>query len=200
MFIGFNIGFFPMHILGLAGMPRRIYTYAEGLGWGSLNLIVTLGSYLFAIGVLMFVVNVFVSLKRGQRAGDNPWDGASLEWSTSSPPPPYNFAVIPTVASRYPLWEGRLNQGDDHSSTQQGFLLDKGRETMGTTSLDAEPDVILKMPSDTYAPLLLGLALAMLFVGALLHSWWLLGGAAVVSLLASIAWLWPERSLSQIET
>ena len=200
MFIGFNVGFFPMHILGLAGMPRRIYTYAEGLGWGPLNLIVTLGSYLFAIGVLLFVVNVFVSLKRGQRAGDNPWDGASLEWSTSSPPPVYNFAVIPTVASRYPLWEGRLNQGDDRSSTQQGFLLDKGRETIGTTSLDAEPDVILKMPSNTYAPLLLGVALAVLFIGALLHSWWLLGAAVVVSLLASIAWLWPERALSQIET
>jgi cytochrome c oxidase subunit I len=200
MFIGFNVGFFPMHILGLEGMPRRIYTYADGLGWGPLNLIVTLGSYLFAIGVLLFLVNVFVSLKRGQRAGDNPWDGASLEWSTSSPPPAYNFAVIPTVASRYPLWEGRLNQGDDRSSTQQGFLLDKGRETIGTTSLDAEPDVILKMPSDTYAPLLLGVALAVLFVGALLHSWWLLGAAVVASLLASIAWLWPERALSQIET
>jgi len=108
--------------------------------------------------------------------------------------------VIPTVASRYPLWEGRLNQGEDRSSTQQGFLLDKGRETMGTTSLDAEPDVILKMPPDSYSPLLLALALAAVFIGALLHSWWLLGACLVVTLLASIAWLWPLRSLSQIET
>jgi cytochrome c oxidase subunit I len=201
MFIGFNVGFFPMHILGLAGMPRRIYTYPDGLGWGPLNLVVTLGSYLFAVGVLLFLVNVFISLKRGQRAGDNPWDAASLEWSTSSPPPVYNFAVIPTVASRYPLWEGRLDQGEDNrSSTRQGFLLDRGRETMGTTSLDAEPDVILKMPSDSYAPLLLALALAALFVGALLHSWWLLGVGVLVALLASVAWLWPRRSLSQIET
>ena len=200
MFIGFNVGFFPMHILGLAGMPRRIYTYPEGLGWGPLNLVVTLGSYVFAIGVLLFFVNVFVSLKRGKPAGNNPWDAASLEWSTSSPPPVYNFAVIPTVASRYPLWEGRLNQGEDRSSTQQGFLLDKGRETMGTTSLDAEPDVILKMPPDSYSPLLLALALAAVFIGALLHSWWLLGACLVVTLLASIAWLWPLRSLSQIET
>jgi cytochrome c oxidase subunit I len=201
MFIGFNVGFFPMHILGIAGMPRRIYTYPEYLGWGPLNLIVTLGSYLFAIGVLLFFLNVFVSLKRGKRAGDNPWDAASLEWSTSSPPPVYNFAVIPTVASRYPLWEGRLNQrDDDRSSMQEGFLLDKGRETMGTTSLDAEPDVILKMPSDAYSPLVLALALAALFIGALLHSWWLLGTTLVVILLASTAWLWPQRSLSQIET
>jgi len=200
MFIGFNVGFFPMHILGLAGMPRRIYTYADGLGWGPLNLIVTLGSYLFAIGVLLFFVNVFVSLKRGKVAGNNPWDAASLEWSTSSPPPVYNFAVIPTVASRYPLWEGRLKEGEDRSSTQEGFLLDKGRETMGTTSLDAEPDVILKMPGDTYSPLLLALGLAVFFVGALLHWWWLLGVCLVASLFASIAWLWPQRSLSQIET
>jgi cytochrome c oxidase subunit 1/cytochrome c oxidase subunit I+III len=190
-----------MHILGLAGMPRRIYTYPEYLGWGPLNLIVTLGSYLFAIGVLLFFLNVFVSLKRGKRAGDNPWDAASLEWSTSSPPPVYNFAVIPTVASRYPLWEGRLNQSDDdRSSMQEGFLLDKGRETMGTTSLDAEPDVILKMPPDAYSPLVLALALAVLFIGALLHSWWLLGASLVVILLASTSWLWPQRSLSQIET
>jgi cytochrome c oxidase subunit 1/cytochrome c oxidase subunit I+III len=201
MFIGFNVGFFPMHILGIAGMPRRIYTYPEYLGWGPLNLIVTLGSYLFAIGVLLFFLNVFVSLKRGKRAGDNPWDAASLEWSTSSPPPVYNFAVIPTVASRYPLWEGRLNQSDDdRSSMQEGFLLDKGRETMGTTSLDAEPDVILKMPPDAYSPLVLALALAVLFIGALLHSWWLLGASLVVILLASTSWLWPQRSLSQIET
>jgi len=201
MFIGFNVGFFPMHILGLAGMPRRIYTYPEGLGWGPMNLIVTLGSYLFAIGVLLFFVNVFMSLRRGKPAGDNPWDAASLEWSTSSPPPVYNFAVIPTVASRYPLWEDRLHQDEgDRSSTREGFLLDKGRETMGTTSLDAEPDVILKMPSDAYSPLLLALALAVLFVAALLHSWWLLGVCLAGTLLASIAWLWPQRSLSQIET
>jgi cytochrome c oxidase subunit I len=201
MFIGFNVGFFPMHILGLAGMPRRIYTYPEGLGWGPMNLIVTLGSYLFAIGVLLFFVNVFMSLRRGKPAGDNPWDAASLEWSTSSPPPVYNFAVIPTVASRYPLWEDRLHQDEgDRSSTREGFLLDKGRETMGTTSLDAEPDVILKMPSDAYSPLLLAVALAVLFVAALLHSWWLLGVCLVGTLLASIAWLWPQRSLSQIET
>jgi cytochrome c oxidase subunit I len=204
MFIGFNVGFFPMHILGLAGMPRRIYTYPDGLGWDTLNLIVTLGSYVFAVGVLLTIVNVFTSLKRGKPSGNNPWDAASLEWSVSSPPPAYNFAVIPTVASRYPLWENRLknrdNPGDNASNTEQGFLLDEGRETIGTTSLDAEPDVILKMPGDTYAPLILALALTALFVGALLLAWWLIFIGLAVSVLAAIMWLWPERSLSQIET
>ena len=199
MFIGFNVGFFPMHILGLAGMPRRIYTYPAGLGWGSWNLVVTLGSYLFAIGILLFLINVYISFRRGKPAGDNPWDAATLEWSTSSPPPPYNFEVIPTVGSRYPLWEKRLRD-DTGSSPKEGFLLDHGRETIGTTCLDAEPDVILKMPGDTYSPLLLAIGLAVVFFGALIHAWWLLGVGALATLIAMIVWLWPRRSLVQIET
>lgn len=199
MFIGFNVGFFPMHIVGLLGMPRRIYTYPEGLGWGPMNMVITLGSYVFALGILLFLINVAMSLKRGERAGDNPWDGPSLEWATASPPPPYNFAVIPTVASRYPLWEGRLNEGPERTSVTQGFLLDKGRETLGTTVLDAQPDVILKMPGDSYSPLLLALALMALFLGLLVHSWWVVGTGLAITVIASIVWLWPKRSLSQIE-
>jgi cytochrome c oxidase subunit 1/cytochrome c oxidase subunit I+III len=201
MFIGFNVGFFPMHILGLAGMPRRVYTYPSGLGWGSWNMVATLGSYLFAIGIAMFLVNVWISLKRGKAAGRNPWGAPSLEWSTSSPPPVYNFAVIPTVASRYPLWEGYMDDDEDTggSTIHEGLLLDHGRETIGTTMLDAEPAVILKMPGDTYTPLLLALALTLLFVGLLAQAWWAVGAGVLLTLLATIAWLWPQRKLSQIE-
>ncbi|MBV9758225.1 MAG: cbb3-type cytochrome c oxidase subunit I, partial [Alphaproteobacteria bacterium] len=110
MFIGFNLGFFPMHIVGLLGMPRRIYTYPAGFGWHALNLIITVGAFLLALGILLFLVNVVVSLRRGGIAGPNPWDAPSLEWATPSPPPPYNFAVIPSVASRHPLWEKRLQE------------------------------------------------------------------------------------------
>jgi cytochrome c oxidase subunit 1/cytochrome c oxidase subunit I+III len=200
MFSGFNVAFFPMHILGLLGMPRRIYTYASGLGWGTTNLIVTIGAFVFASGILLFFINIFLSLKRGEPASANPWDAASLEWSTSSPPPAYNFAVIPIVASRYPLWEDRMDEGADRSSVGAGMLLDRGRETIGTTLLDAEPDVILKMPGDSYAPLLLALAMTAAFVALLLHSRWGFGIAAVVTVLTSIGWLWPERALMQIET
>jgi len=200
MFVGFNIGFFPMHVLGLAGMPRRVYTYARGLGWGSWNMVATLGSYLFAIGILLFLINVWISLKRGKIAGNNPWDAPSLEWSTSSPPPPYNFAVIPMVASRYPLWENYMDdEGIRRSSIHEGLLLDHGRETIGTTALDAEPAVILKMPGDSFAPLILAIGLAVLFAGLLLQTWWIAGLAAAVTFFASVAWLWPQRSLSQIE-
>ncbi|MGB7260343.1 MAG: cbb3-type cytochrome c oxidase subunit I, partial [Pseudolabrys sp.] len=200
MFVGFNVGFFSMHIAGLLGMPRRIYTYPGGLGWGTINMVISLGAYLFALGVLLFLINVVMSYKRGVLAGPNPWDAPSLEWATSSPPPPYNFAVIPDVASRYPLWEGRLNEGGDRTSIDDGLLLDKGRETIGTTMLDAEPDVILKMPGDSYAPFWLAVAMTVLFVGLLVHVWWLAAVSAAITLWATIAWLWPQRSLSQIET
>ena len=197
MFIGFNVGFFPMHILGVMGMPRRVYTYPSGLGWGPINLIVTLGSYAFAIGILLFLVNVWRSLRRGEPSGSNPWDAASLEWSVSSPPPAYNFAVIPTVASRYPLWEDRLEGAAGRSQTHEGMLLDHGRETIGTTVLDAEPDVILRMPGDSLAPLLLSLAMALIFVGLLLHSWLVVAAATLGTFVAAVVWLWPEAKLGQ---
>jgi cytochrome c oxidase subunit 1/cytochrome c oxidase subunit I+III len=197
MFIGFNVGFFPMHIAGLLGMPRRIYTYPSGLGWDGVNMVITLGAYLFAFGVLLFAINVWRSLRHGERATENPWDAPSLEWATASPPPAYNFAVIPTVASRYPLWEDRLTGHEGRSSTGQGMLLDDGRETIGTSALDAVPDVILRMPGDSFAPLLLSLALAVASAGMLIHSWWLFGIATFCSTLATIAWLWPEAKLGQ---
>jgi cytochrome c oxidase subunit 1/cytochrome c oxidase subunit I+III len=197
MFIGFNVGFFPMHIAGLLGMPRRIYTYPSGLGWGTVNLVITAGAYLFALGVLLFLYNVWRSLREGELAGPNPWDGPSLEWATSSPPPPYNFAVIPSVASRHPLWEDRLQGHQGSSSTREGLLLDHGRETIGTSALDAVPDVILRMPGDSVAPLLLSIALAFVFVGMLIHSWSLFGIAMAATVVATIAWLWPEARLGQ---
>ncbi|MBV8911027.1 MAG: cbb3-type cytochrome c oxidase subunit I, partial [Gammaproteobacteria bacterium] len=110
MFAGFNIAFLPMHLTGLFGMPRRVYTYAPGMGWSVLNLITTIGAFVLALGLLLLLVNVVRSLRRGAIAGANPWDGASLEWSVPSPPPPYNFSVIPIVASRHPLWEGRIEE------------------------------------------------------------------------------------------
>jgi heme/copper-type cytochrome/quinol oxidase subunit 1 len=107
MFLGFNLAFLPMHLTGLLGMPRRVYTYNDYPGWGALNLITTAGSFVFAVGVLIFFANVLKSMRTGGQATANPWDAPTLEWSVPSPPPPYNFAVVPTVASRHPLWEAR---------------------------------------------------------------------------------------------
>ncbi len=196
-FCGFNVGFFPMHILGILGMPRRIYTYQAGLGWGTPNLVVSIGAFVFGTGILLFVINVLLSLKSGRPAGVNPWNAPSLEWSIPSPPPPYNFAVIPVVASRYPLWEDRLGEGSERSLIDTGLLLDHGRETIGTTALDAEPDAILRMPGDSLLPLLTALTTSAIFVGLLLRSPWLTLGCLLITFVACVAWLWPEPKLGQ---
>jgi cytochrome c oxidase subunit I len=103
VFIGLNLTFFPMHMLGLLGMPRRQWTYHEGLGWTVYNFIETIGAFIIALGVLIFIINLVVSFRSGARAGADPWDAWTLEWATASPPPEYNFVKTPVVRSRRPL-------------------------------------------------------------------------------------------------
>src|SRR2546421_1528931 len=105
MLIGVNLTFFSMHILGLLGMPRRIYTYPANFGWDEINLLQTIGAYMLGIAIMVFFVNLIVSLRNGKEAGDDPWDAFTLEWDTTSPPPHYNFPVVPTVRSRRPFYD-----------------------------------------------------------------------------------------------
>ena len=114
MFIGFNLTFFPMHELGLAGMPRRIADYASAAGWNDLNLLATIGGFTIAASMLPLLWNVFVSLRSGELAGDDPWEGNTLEWATSSPPPPYNFDHLPEIRSERPLFDLRHGRPADH--------------------------------------------------------------------------------------
>lgn len=199
MFVGFNLAFFPMHITGLMGMPRRVYTYSAAMGWTTLNMITTVGAFILAIGLLLFFINVVVSRKRGATAGPNPWDAPSLEWSVSSPPPPYNFAVIPSVASRHPLWEERLQEGDGQTVLDRGLLLDHHHETLAVSALDGEPDLILKMPGESYSPVLTTVCLSVLFAALVADLWWLAIAGAVATALAGIAWLWPLPEAGQRE-
>jgi heme/copper-type cytochrome/quinol oxidase subunit 1 len=199
MFVGFNLAFLPMHITGLLGMPRRVYTYGPGMGWDTLNLVTSAGSFVFAAGVLLFIINVMKSLRVGARAGANPWDAPTLEWSVPSPPPAYNFAVIPTVATRHPLWESRLGSGPGRSSIDRGMLLDTGKETIGTSALHARPDMVLEMPRDSFAPFLLALGASVLFVGLLLREAPTAVVGAVLAGLALLAWLWPRQGLRERE-
>jgi cytochrome c oxidase subunit I len=199
MFLGFNLAFLPMHLTGLLGMPRRVYTYNDYAGWHVLNLLTSIGAFVLAIGVLLFFVNVLRSLRSGVVARKNPWDAPTLEWAVSSPPPPYNFSVIPTVATRHPLWEDRLGSGDAVSSIDRGMLLDEGKETIGTSALDGVPDMVLEMPEDSFAPVLLTLGLAVLFVGLLLKTWYAVGIGGAIATVALLSWFWPRSDLRERE-
>jgi cytochrome c oxidase subunit 1 len=118
MFIGFNLTFFPMHMLGLQGMPRRIADYSSAAGWNDWNLLASIGGFIIAASMLPFLWNVFVSLRAGKAAGDDPWEANTLEWATSSPPPPYNFDRLPEIRSERPVFDarhGRLDHGESHA-------------------------------------------------------------------------------------
>ena len=114
MFVGFNLTFFPMHQLGLAGMPRRIADYASVAGWNDLNLAATIGGFTIALSMLPLLWNIFVSLRSGAPAGDDPWEGNTLEWATSSPPPPYNFDRLPEIRSERPVFDLRHGRQAGH--------------------------------------------------------------------------------------
>jgi cytochrome c oxidase subunit I+III len=185
-FAGFNVTFFPMHQLGLKGMPRRVYTYLPEMGWGWLNLLATAGGVVLAAGILLFIIDAVRSLRAGERAGDNPWEAATLEWATSSPPPAYNFARIPTVAGRDALWDKREDQ-----PVVTGVREDL-REVLVTTTLDAEPDHKVLMPDPSIWPFVTAVATTGLFVGSIFTPWAVVVGGVPVT-AALIAWFWPNR-------
>jgi len=183
VFGGFNLAFFPMHISGLLGMPRRVYTYPSDMGWGTLNLLSTIGAYVLAIGLVVVAVNIVRTYIVGAPAGDNPWGAPTLEWATTSPPPPYNFATIPIVRSEVPLWDGR--------SHPTNVTLPDGHLTAETSLLEGDPERVLHMPEESLVPLWLALALALVFVGLIIQVWWVAIVAATLAALALGAWHWP---------
>ena len=151
MFAGFNLTFFPMHILGLLGMPRRVFTYAGNQGWDTLNLISTIGAFVLSISIWIFIINVFRSLRSGQPAGNDPWDAQTLEWTTTSPAPEYNFATIPVVYTRRPFWDFKHFRDEA-----------KGMD------LQAEPggtEVAIHLPGGSYYPIVIGLGLMVVCYG-----------------------------------
>ncbi len=177
MMLGFNVTFFPMHFLGVAGMPRRMSIYPTGTGWDFWNFIATLGAFVLAGSVWLFVMNVLISWRRREPAGNDPWDGATLEWTISSPPPVYNFADIPTVTARDAFWvEKRANE----AAAKLGLPVRK------PTRVHPDPDVQrVHMPNNSWWPLIAGIAFTTVLAGFLTP--WLVGGAIPVFTLIGIA-------------
>lgn len=188
MFIGFNVAFFPMQMLGLLGMRRRVYTYEAGSGWTGLNQLATAGAFLLAVGILLSIINLFQSRRRGEPAGPDPWRADSLEWSTGSPPEHYAFAHIPTVASRHPLWDDHDEEADPRGER----ALDQGRLTLATSWLDGRPAAYSRMPEDTATPFVLALLLSSFCIALLLKSLWMAGALLLGSLATLAIWLWPK--------
>jgi cytochrome c oxidase subunit 1 len=164
MLIGFNVTFFPQHFLGIIGMPRRIYTYAPDLGWNFWNLVSTIGSFIIAVSFLIFIANVAKTMRVGATAGPDPWDGRTLEWSIASPPPVYNFALVPTVHDRDEFWLTKY--GDGHGGKPAG------RPAAAT----AQDIAAIHMPSPSYWPILLALCLAGMISGLIVSAYQIIAG------------------------
>ncbi|MEW5929033.1 MAG: cytochrome c oxidase subunit I [Gemmatimonadota bacterium] len=206
-FIGFNLAFLPMHWTGLLGMPRRVYTYLDGLGWNGLNLASTVGAYVLAAGVLMSVANLFWSLRRGAPAGNNPWTGDTLEWSVASPPPDAQFARIPVVRDRHPVWDEEWEpeslspaevEPEDDEVARQLDQLDHWpttwRGALVVSVASGRPYAITHVPGPTIVPFVMAVGMLLIFAGATVDALWLLGlGAATVG-GSVIAWFRPMES------
>ena len=210
MFIGMNVTFFPMHFLGLDGMPRRVYTFDSAMGWDLWNGVATGGAFLLGASMLIFLHNAVRSLRKGERAGNDPWDGRTLEWSISSPPPVYNFATIPTTHSRDPFWEEKYGNGGHGAPVPVAG----GSETTGAggehavdRSHDAgtpEHDVGhqeghhgIHMPGLSYYPVVIAVGLAVAGYGVIYHetfTWALAAVGAGISMIATYAWAFEPAS------
>ncbi len=202
-FAGFNATFLLMHLTGLEGMPRRVYTYLPGLGWDWLNLLSTAGTLLMGASVAIFVVNVVLSHRQGPRAEANPWSAGTLEWETSSPPQNYNFLHVPIVRGREPLWE---TDGSGESEAEEEAVLPERpfwhrdlsepgefvRESITTSIGAAEPEGKVILPAPSLWPLWLALSLAVSFLGVI----WTPTLVPVGLVLAAgclMGWHWPTR-------
>jgi len=185
MFIGFNVTFQPMMILGLLGMPRRIYTYPEGLGWDLWNMVATLGAFLIALSILIFMYNVVISLRRKERAGADPWDGRTLEWSIPSPPPAYNFAEIPTVQARDDFWHQKY--AEDAQGRPLPILAGGALQREGELQGAVGGHRTIHMPSPSYFPLIAALGFPLIGFG-LIYDPALVAVGALVLLVGLFAW------------
>jgi cytochrome c oxidase subunit 1 len=184
--IGFNLAFFPMHILGLMGMPRRVYTYPAEMGWGGLNLLSTIGAFLFFASFLLLVANIVRSMRRAPDAPANPWDAGSLEWACASPPPPHNFAYIPVATDREPLWV------TPEPPVAVGLSADR-REIVVSSLVEAEPQMVEASVPPSIWPFIAALVISVTLLASIFTPWAIVWGFIPVGVVL-VGWFWPKGS------
>jgi cytochrome c oxidase subunit I+III len=199
-FIGFNATFLLQHNLGLLGMRRRVHTFEAGLGWDEMNFISTVGAFVFAAGFLVILYSMFRAWRSGPEAGPDPWQGSTLEWSIPSPPPSYNFRLIPDVRSREPLWadagveaEGPEGEGAAAAQTEGRADEELSRETLATSLLDTRPVHNVLLPGTSLAPLALALAIAGAGFGVVADLYLIVVPAVLALPPIIVWWLWPRK-------
>jgi cytochrome c oxidase subunit I+III len=190
MFVGFNVAFFPMHVTGLLGMPRRVYTYAADLGWNGLNLLSTVGAFVFALGVLLFACDAWRALRRPERPVGNPWNASTLEWLPSED---YGNRSIPRIDSVDPLWDRpELVREVEEGGHYLPRTATGARETIATSPVAAVPRYVLILPGDSWLPLIAAAGTAgffLLLTVKLNVLAWICGVAAVAAVLG---WMWES--------
>ncbi|MGH8527455.1 MAG: cbb3-type cytochrome c oxidase subunit I, partial [Gammaproteobacteria bacterium] len=195
-FTGFNVAFLPMHLTGLRGMPRRVFTYPEGIGFDTLNLVSTVGAFILAAGLAIVFWDLVRPKKKQPYSERNPWNAGTLEWTQEMPGKPWGMRSIPEIDSRYPLWE----QPNFLRDVDEGrfYLADAEegkRESILTSVIDARPEQCLRLPGPTFITLWAALTMGGFFIFGTYHWWW----PSLLSLLASLAiiiyWLWTGTAL-----
>jgi cytochrome c oxidase subunit I+III len=188
MFGGFNLAFFPMHVSGLMGMPRRVYTYAGDLGWNTLNLLSSLGAFVLGAGVLLFLADAVRTLRRPERDHGNPWQAGTLEWL---PLRDYGVRSIPQVGSREPLWQrpGLPREVEDGRHWLPGTAFG-GRETLVTSLVDARPLHLLRLPTDGWPPFLAAAGTAGFFLLLTVERTVPAFACGLLAVGAILRWLW----------
>jgi cytochrome c oxidase subunit 1 len=205
--VGFNLTFFPMHLVGLHGMPRRTYTYPANMGWTLLNQIESVGAVIIALGVLMLLINLWVSRKHGVPSGHDPWDARTLEWSIPSPPPEYNFAEIPVVHSRDDWWHHKYTEDDEgrlvrlpRGGADDDTAAVETSGAPGTTVATAPAGPVepagehahghgIHMPDPSYWPFVIGLGLPLLGYAAVFQNVWFAPFGLVLVLFGLFGWV-----------
>jgi cytochrome c oxidase subunit I len=205
MFVGLNVAFMPMHFTGLRGMPRRVFTFPEGFGWEWLNLISSIGAFVLAVGVVTIVFDIVWPRERYTEQRRNPWNAGTLEWLLPLPQKVWATRSVPHVSSRYPLWnDPELTRKVDEARYYLPDAEEGKRETLVTTTLDGEPLQCMRLPGNSFVPMIAAIFVGGAFIGTTFHFYWGALTSGIIGIAVIIYWLWhgtaliPEKPVKDI--